>query len=220
MRRHHRIDAGAGGIEVRIRRHLSYANVMATLALLLSLAGGAYAVEKISSRDVVNNSLRSADLRNGRAVKAHDVKSNDLTRKQIDERTLDAAAFAPIAGDESVDCDPSSASLVDCVKTTLPLKERSRILVIATGNEESVSAPAQASCRLRIDSSVETLAVSPGEGAFDNTSSTATNGFARTLVTDDPLPRGRHTVALVCNQLAGDVRIDAPTIAAIAIASR
>ena len=65
----------------------------------------------------------------------------------------------------------------------------------------------------------EPLAVQPGEEASDNTSGSATNGFARTLVSERLLARGRHTVALACKELTGNVRIDAPTIAAIAIGS-
>jgi hypothetical protein len=62
--------------------------------------------------------------------------------------------------------------------------------------------------------------VQPGEQKTDNTSSLATNGFARTLVTQDSLPKGRHEIALTCKELVGNVRIDVPTIAAIAIGSR
>jgi len=54
----------------------------------------------------------------------------------------------------------------------------------------------------------------------DNTSSTGTNGFARTLVTRHPLAKGFHKVALACKEFSGDARIDAPTIAVIAIGSR
>ncbi len=61
--------------------------------------------------------------------------------------------------------------------------------------------------------------MSPGEESV-NTSGTATNGFARTMVTRNTLSPGRHRVALACNELLGNVRIDAPTIAAIAIGSR
>ena len=64
------------------------------------------------------------------------------------------------------------------------------------------------------------MSVNPGEETTDNTSGAATNGFARTLVSRDQLARGQHQVALACNQLSGNVRIDAPTIAAIAIGSR
>jgi hypothetical protein len=114
---------------MRIRRHLSYANVTATLALFLALAGGAYAVGKISSRDIANGAVRSIDLRNRKGVKAIDVRRNTLTGRQVSERKLDAESFAPIAGEETVDGDPSStAAFVDCAQATLRLKERSRLL--------------------------------------------------------------------------------------------
>ena len=89
---------------MRIRRHLSYANVVATLALLLALGGGAYAINRVDSRQIVNGTIRSVDLKNRKAVHAADVKRNGLRGKQIDERTLDASRFAPIAGDEAGDC--------------------------------------------------------------------------------------------------------------------
>jgi hypothetical protein len=58
-----------------IRRHATYANVTATLALVLVLAGGtAFAVDKIRSRDIANNSIRSVDLKNRKAVRGKDVK--------------------------------------------------------------------------------------------------------------------------------------------------
>jgi hypothetical protein len=205
---------------MRVRRHLSYANVVATIALLLSLAGGAYAVQRIGTKDVVNNSLRSADLKNGKGVKGVDVKPNSLTGKQINERGLNTKGFVPGAGDESAGCDPSSAALKDCLRVVLPLRQRTRILAIATGGEESIGGPATAHCEIRVDNKSAPLATDPGEETSDNTSGAATNGFARTLVTRDPLSKGRHKVALACNQLAGNVRIDAPTIAAIAIGGR
>jgi hypothetical protein len=39
-------------------------------------------------------------------------------------------------------------------------------------------------------------------------------------VTPEPLPKGRHHVVLACKEFTGNVRIDVPTIAAIAISSR
>jgi hypothetical protein len=202
---------------VRIRRHLSYANVISTLALFVALGGGAYAIDKVNSHEIANGTIKSIDLKNRKAVHAGDVKRNGLTGRQIKERTLDARSFAPIAGDEPVDCNPSSsATFTDCATSTLRLKERSRVLVITTGNQRSVGTAAQASCRVRVDGVAESEAVSPGE-TTTNTSATGTNGFARTLITRGTLARGRHNVALGCKELLGNVRIDAPTIAAIAI---
>jgi hypothetical protein len=202
---------------VRIRRHLSYANVVATLALLLALGGGAYAIDKVNSREIVNGTIKSVDLKNRKAVRSADVKQNALRGRQINERTLDASRFAPVVGDEAGDCNPTALSFIDCATGELRLPERGRVLVIATGNQDSLGAPAKATCEIRIDEDRIGLSVQPGEQATDNTSSLATNGFARTVVTRDPLPKGRHQVALACKELIGNVRIDVPTIAAIAI---
>jgi hypothetical protein len=45
------------------RRHLTYANVTATLALVLSLTAGAYAAVRITGQEVVNGSLTGKDIR-------------------------------------------------------------------------------------------------------------------------------------------------------------
>jgi hypothetical protein len=206
---------------MRIRRHLSYANVTATLALFVALGGGAYAVSEVNSRDIANDSVRSVDLKNRKAVKDIDVKRNTLTGRQISETTLNAERFAPLVGDEAVDCNPlSTTAFTNCATTTLRLKERSRVLAIATGSQESVGGPARAICDVRIDGDPQALAAQPGEETSDNTSGTATNGFARTVVTSARLARGRHKVALACKEFTGNTRIDVPTIAAIAIGSR
>jgi hypothetical protein len=202
---------------VRFRRHLSYANVVATLALLLALGGGAYAIDKVNSHKIVNGTIKSVDLKNRKAVRAADVKRNTLKGGQIDESTLNASSFAPAAGDQAANCNPPSSAFTDCASVGLPLAERARVLVFATGNQESLSGPAAATCEIRIDDDPIGLSVQPGEQATDNTSSLGTNGFARTVVTRDPLPKGRHQVALACKELVGNVRIDVPTIAAIAI---
>ncbi len=47
----------------RLRRRLSYANVMATIAVFLALGGGAYAAVNITGRDVVNRSLTGKDIK-------------------------------------------------------------------------------------------------------------------------------------------------------------
>jgi hypothetical protein len=205
---------------VRIRRHLSYANVTATICLFFVLAGGAaYAVDKINSHEIANNSIRSVDLKNRKAVKAIDVKPNTLTGRQVSERTLNAQSFAPLVGASAGDCDPSSPALLRCASATIKLKERSRVAVVATGGEESVGGPASSHCELQIDGRSDGTGTAPGEDARDNSSGAATNGFARTLVSRDPVAAGRHRVALACNQLSGNVRVDAPTIFAMAVGS-
>lgn len=98
---------------MRIRRHLNYANVTATMALFVALGGGAYAVTSVDSRDIANDSVKSVDLKNRRAVRGKDVKRNAITGRQISESTLNAGSFASIAGANGADCDPS-ANFVQC----------------------------------------------------------------------------------------------------------
>jgi hypothetical protein len=203
-----------------IRRHLNYANVTATLALLFAMAGGAaYAVDKLGSHDIANNSIRSIDLKNRKGVRARDVKPNSLTGRQIQERTLATGSLARVVGHETGDCVLRVAPR-NCVIATISVTRPSSLLVITTGSQESITGPGQASCRISIDGVDEPLAVNPGEANTDNTDATATNGFARTLISRDPVGAGQHIVALRCKRLLGQVRIDDPTIAAIAIAAR
>jgi hypothetical protein len=68
------------------RKHLSYSNVIATVALFIALGGTSYAVLRVDSRDVVNNSLRSTDVRN-----------NSLRSTDIRDRTLRARDLRPNA---------------------------------------------------------------------------------------------------------------------------
>jgi hypothetical protein len=205
---------------MKICKHLSYANVVATAALFVALGGSAYAVTQVTSGEIKNDTIKSADLRDRQAVKGVDVKRNALGGKEIAEQSLNAARFAPVAGDESGSCNPSSPAFVDCASLTLALKQRSRVLAIATGGQRSEGGQASAECQVRIDGVATPLAVNPGEATTDNTSGGATNGFARTVVTPEPVSSGRHEVQLTCSEVAADVRIENPTIAAIAIAAK
>jgi hypothetical protein len=216
LKRHGR-DRGAD----TIRKHLSYANITATLALLIAIAGGtAYAVDKINSRDIANNSIRSADLKNHKGVRGKDIKPNSLTGRQIDESTLRTGSIARLAGNETgTECLLQVAQRT-CVATSITVSVRSELMVVATGSQESLgNGPGQAVCRVAVDGHEESLSIAPGEAKMDNTNINATNGFARTLLTKSLLDTGQHTVALRCQRLGGQVRIDDPTIAAIAIAA-
>src|SRR3954447_10737778 len=66
----------------RLRDKLSYANVVSSLALFIALGGSAYAIGAgtIGSREIRDNSIRSLDVR-----------TNALTGRDIDERTLRSA---------------------------------------------------------------------------------------------------------------------------------
>jgi hypothetical protein len=70
-------------------RRPSPALVIALLALFVSLGGTSYAVSKIGSRQVTNNSLRSKDLRDN-TVQSRDVRDRSLLAKDFKAGQLPA----------------------------------------------------------------------------------------------------------------------------------
>ena len=58
------------------RGKINYTSVVATLALVVALSSGAYAVSKIGPSDIANNAVRSKHIQN-RQVKAADIKAQE-----------------------------------------------------------------------------------------------------------------------------------------------
>jgi hypothetical protein len=73
----------------KIRIHLTYANVMATIAVFIALGGAGYAATKVGSKDIRNNSIRSKDVRNN-TLRSKDIRNNNLRGKDIRPNTLSA----------------------------------------------------------------------------------------------------------------------------------
>src|SRR3954469_25937508 len=71
----------------KLRQRITYANVMATLAVFIALGGTSYAALRVSSRDIVDNSVRGTDVRDG-TLTDRDVKRNAITGKSVHESTL------------------------------------------------------------------------------------------------------------------------------------
>lgn len=79
-----------------IRSRLSYANVMATIALFVALGGSSYAALRIGSADIVDGSVRSADVKD-ESLRGRDVAANTLTGRDIAERRLGRVPSARLA---------------------------------------------------------------------------------------------------------------------------
>jgi hypothetical protein len=79
----------------RLVNHLSYANVVATLALIVALGGTSYAAIHIGSRQIVNNSVRSKDVRNGTLV------GKDVRNKSLSGRDIEPGGIAGLQVDEA-----------------------------------------------------------------------------------------------------------------------
>lgn len=70
------------GLGDPLRRHLTYANVMATIAVFGMLGGGAYAVTAVKKNSVTSKSVKDNSLTGG------DVLNNSLTGADVAEGTL------------------------------------------------------------------------------------------------------------------------------------
>jgi len=89
----------------KLRSQLSYANVAATLALLIAVGGGsAYAASQIRSRDIGRhavtasklafNAVTASKVRNS-ALSGKDLRNESVTTSDVDNGTLRAQDFAP-----------------------------------------------------------------------------------------------------------------------------
>ena len=91
-----------------LRPRVTYANVVATLALFVALGGSAYAVSKITGADVKDRSLTSRDL-----------KSNSANGRVVKERSLGAVPRAQNAA--RLAGQPAGRFLVSCPSGTKAL---------------------------------------------------------------------------------------------------
>jgi hypothetical protein len=89
----------------RVRARLTYANVVATLALFVALGGTGYAASQITSRDVKNRSLKGAD-----------VKKNTLTGTEVNESKLRQVPNARAADSAAVALQAANANVSDLAK--------------------------------------------------------------------------------------------------------
>ena len=94
----------------RLRHHLSYANVMATIAVFIALGGTSYAALTISGRDIRN-----------RSIPANKVKRNTLTSKEIRESRLATVPRAKVAS--SLDGIRAADVPVRCALDTFPIAD-------------------------------------------------------------------------------------------------
>lgn len=70
-----------------IRKQVTYANVMATIALFVALGGSSYAALSIGTRQIRNNSVRSVDVRNG-TLRGLDIRLNTVDGTRVNESSL------------------------------------------------------------------------------------------------------------------------------------
>lgn len=90
------------------RPRLTYANVVATLALFVALGGSSYAALKISGKEIQKNTITGQNI-----------KRNSLGRRQIKESSLSAVPRALNAA--KLDGHTAESFLVRCPQGTIPI---------------------------------------------------------------------------------------------------
>lgn len=84
----------------RIRKYLSYANVMATIAVFVALGGSSYAALRVTGKNVADGSLTGRDIKN------HSITSRDLARKLVRHAPAGATGPAGPKGDTGATGSP------------------------------------------------------------------------------------------------------------------
>jgi hypothetical protein len=94
----------------RLRRHFTYANVMATLAVFIALGGSSYAALQLTGRDIKDGSLTHREL-----------KRNTLGGTRIKESRLSKVRRARNA--DRLNGLSASRFLVRCPRDTVPVSD-------------------------------------------------------------------------------------------------
>lgn len=77
----------------RIRRSLSFANVVSVMALFIALSGAAYAGTKVTSKNLASNAVTTAKIKNS-AVTAAKLATNAVTTKAIADGAVTTSKLA------------------------------------------------------------------------------------------------------------------------------
>jgi hypothetical protein len=192
-----------------LKRHLTYANVMATLALFLSLGAGAYAVglgrDSVKSRNIADGSVRPQDIKD-QSITGRQIHDEILNSRDIREDRLDVNQFAQVDSD-SRQCNPTGSTFVECASLNFVAEQESDIFIIGAGGQESEGGPATGRCEATVDGlAVDGSTTAPGETTASNSDLGAQNGYSITQVAPH-IHRGNHHVAIECNEVDGDTRL-------------
>jgi len=185
-------------VRERIRSHLSYANVMATIAVFLVLSGGT-AVALSGS-----NTVQSDDLGPGAQVKAADVADNAVNGADVQDGSLRQAdlgvrvrdARQPDGGAGSF-CG-SGAQFDTCATVLFNNPRDQRILLIGSGEWFGKGQNSRGQCAFFIGP------IPLGKRTFGDATGGDSNpfNFAMNSVTDRPLDKGKYVIRIGCRDIS------------------
>lgn len=102
-------------------RHLTYANVVSTVCLVLLLGGSAYAAATITGKDVKNSSLTGKDVKDS-SLAGRDVKDASVTGTDLQDASVTGADLqdASVTGQDVADGSIGSADVDGLTLEDLP----------------------------------------------------------------------------------------------------
>ena len=176
----------------RIRRHLTYANVMSTIALILALGGATFALAAITSSGPVVPFTR----------------------------TSSACKPGPDVSGSIANVEHPSAPLKPCVTLTASLPRRERTLVLVSAGwyaaiVAQASYPTKGRCLLTVDGNqLSKSETRPGTQGADPGDTKRTQALVSQAVTG-ALAAGPHTFRLACAQIQGNFRLGRQTLTVV-----
>lgn len=186
-----------------LRSHLSYANVMATVAVFIALGGTSYAAITISGKNVKNNSLTGADVKTG-SLTSSDVKNRSLLARDFKTgqlpRGLPGVAGGPGLTGPAGPAGPGSAGKSTTSSTPVTLKPGDAYLTIA-----EIHTTTKGSGLLHFSGAIEETAVSTTTDAAVRLR-IVHNGHAHPVPSGGTVFAGSSDIGLVlfeCNEQPG-----------------
>ncbi|HEX3240551.1 MAG TPA: hypothetical protein VHR18_10510 [Solirubrobacterales bacterium] len=128
---------------LRLRRHLSYANVMASFAVFLALGGVGYAATTINGNQIKKGTVGAGKLKSG-TLTSKQVKADALGGSVIDESTLSIVPSAQTANSATTAVSATTATTANhaTTATTASSAEDAETLEGFSADELELSCPA------------------------------------------------------------------------------
>jgi hypothetical protein len=218
----------------QLRKRLTYANVVSSIALFLVLGGGA----AFAASQLGKNSVGSKQLKKN-AVTSAKIKKNAVTGAKVKPGSLQATDFAagqlPAGpkGDKGAPgpsfgafgnggCGELGEPFDTCASTgSVNLPSSGNVLLVASGewdnDDDGATPPNSGECRLSVDGSALPEQIAFGEDT--DTHGIGESGSISMNWITDPLSAGSHVFAFECRETAGSVYNEDAMLSAVLLGS-
>lgn len=213
----------------QLRKRLTYANVMSSIAVFLVLGGGAAIAagqlgkNSVGSKQLKKNAVTTAKIKNGAVtgakVKAGSLAASDFAAGQLPagpkgEKGDPGPSFGAYANGS---CGTLSEPFAVCVSTgEVNLPSGGPVLLIASAewdNDDNATPPDSGECRFSVDGQPLKPQITFGEDT--STHGIDEGGTISLNRITEALSPGPHTFALECNETSGSVYNDESMLSAV-----